>query len=452
MECMESDLLIEKWVQENDSTFMPLPDIEFEPHLLISKVRKHYMEHVIKLLALNYENNQRLLNKNIYLPSAIWRCAKFIEMTAAQSSMVVNLYRRNIATVISQIKADTKRGKLNRKLFECLKQPPKNEMKTQTNLIMGKDCTCICTCHQRKKVRKESPPLKNYGNITLSDHTTNDAKAADIHINPIASTQINNAMIRKEHQSLSLESHDADEVMLQLEKLFEGGSNDDDIFDGMFSNTIDITFDDSFKKPQSDNCNDNTTVHGKDLIIEKHAAQLKSLDERLVSLSGIIGQDTAPVDSTKTETLTNKNKRITNKWICEEYFLKRKLFELLDQMRDCNRAKLIRLKELLIDLFGDDSDDEGVVSPIDESPEFVTSCKERIAPWVVKLLTPYYIKGRIRGKALFKSLAKHLIRLIYQCSKYPEQYEVKDFVQDFLHNHKLIRCEADFKEFRIENI
>lgn len=90
---------------------------------------------------------------------------------------------------------------------------------------------------------------------------------------------------------------------------------------------------------------------------------------------------------------------------------------------------------MLADLFGDDSDDEDVMSPLEETPEFVTSCKERIAPWVVKLLTPYYIKGRIRGKALFKSLAKHLIRLIYQCSKYPGKcpciFKVVKYVPSF---------------------
>lgn len=77
---------------------------------------------------------------------------------------------------------------------------------------------------------------------------------------------------------------------------------------------------------------------------------------------------------------------------------------------------------MLQDLFGEDSDDETVVSPLEESSDFIISCKERIAPWVVKILTPYYVKGRIRGKSLFKSLAKHLIKLIYQCSKYPCEY------------------------------
>lgn len=79
----------------------------------------------------------------------------------------------------------------------------------------------------------------------------------------------------------------------------------------------------------------------------------------------------------------------------------------------------MQIKELLANLFGDDSEDEGVMSPLEETPEFTVSCKERIAPWVVKLLTPYFFKGRIKGKALFKAVAKHLIKLIYQCSRYP---------------------------------
>lgn len=77
---------------------------------------------------------------------------------------------------------------------------------------------------------------------------------------------------------------------------------------------------------------------------------------------------------------------------------------------------------MLTHLFGNDSDDDEIMSPLDETPEFIVSCKERIAPWVVKLLTPYFRKGRIQGKALFKALAKHLIGLIYQCSRYPRKF------------------------------
>lgn len=38
MEDWESDNIVEQWIRENDDTFMSLPTIECNPHLLISKV------------------------------------------------------------------------------------------------------------------------------------------------------------------------------------------------------------------------------------------------------------------------------------------------------------------------------------------------------------------------------------------------------------------------------
>lgn len=38
MEECESDNIVEKWIQEHDKSYMPLPSFESEPHLLISKV------------------------------------------------------------------------------------------------------------------------------------------------------------------------------------------------------------------------------------------------------------------------------------------------------------------------------------------------------------------------------------------------------------------------------
>ncbi|CAG4959955.1 unnamed protein product [Colias eurytheme] len=450
MDNADPDKIIEHWLQDNDISGMSLPDIEYEPHLLISKVRKHYMEEIIKLLSLNYEKNQRLVNKNIYLPSAIWRCAKILEMSAAKNSMLVELYRKNIVTVIKDLKSDTNNGKLYKKLSECLHKPPENDKKLQTSLTMPKDCTCTCTCYQRKKVRKFSEPFSmDHNRGILMDpnqqNIHNLLKESEITKGPDTSFQ--NCEIGVKCNAPMPESNDAEDVMQQLEKLFEGGSNEEDIFDGILCNSIDFSFNEGTKMShnyvQDESCNT-----GRASLIEEQAAQIKSLDERLTTLTGVLEN---AIDNSKTEAIKHK-KPSSNKWICEEYFLKVKLFELLDQLRDCNRAKLNRIKVLLADLFGEDSDDEGVVSPLDETPEFVASCKERITPWVVKLLTPYYVKGRIKGKALFKALARHLIRLIYQCSRYPEEYEVQNFIKDFLHNHKTIRCEADFKQFRIENI
>ncbi|XP_013186298.1 uncharacterized protein LOC106131672 [Amyelois transitella] len=461
MDTWDNEGHIDKLISDYDDTFMPLPDIEFQPHLLISKVRKHYMEYIIKLLSLNYETNQRLLNKNIYLPSAIWRCAKNIEMNAAQTCMVVQLYRKNVTELIKDIKKDTTKGKLNKKLYECLRNAPSNEKKLQTTLVRSKDCTCQCTCSQRKRPRVlESPQKQKLGLLTES---SNNSTAQPQVEKPVESQscpvpqilQISNnanqtSNISQAPTRISVESQDSDELLLQLEKLFQGDPNDDDIFEGTFCDTYDFATNDDNKKIQTALETNSQLITDKQCVIEDHAAQIKSLDERLASLTGLLANNSDNIIQQKQE--APKQKRNSSKWLCEEYFLKVKLHEKLDLIRDTNRKKLSRIKQILSDLFGDDSDDEDVVSPLDETADFVISCKERIAPWVVKLLTPYYIRGRIRGKALFKSLAKHLIRLIYQCSRYPSEYEVQSFVNDFLDNHKMIRCEADFKQFKIDNL
>ncbi|XP_063832594.1 uncharacterized protein LOC135081740 [Ostrinia nubilalis] len=480
MELGDTDHLLDKMLCDYDDTVMSLPAFEAEPHLLISKVRKHYFEYVIKLLSVNYEQNQKLLNKNIYLPSAIWRCAKSIEMNAAQTCMVVQLYRKSIVAVIKELKSDTKNGKLHRKLFEYLRTPPGNDKKTQTEPINVNDCMCQCACNSQKKRRKvPMSPVGNHidklNNGTAAEYqNTNQpvytipvienlhvdspqmAKEKNLISDQTLQTQGMPVMLTKPNMlsmnqstRMSIESQDSDDLMQQMEKLFQGDSQEDDIFEGGLCDAYEtIVHEDGAKKSTEPN-----SASIPESVIENHAAQIKSLDERVSSLVGLlVNTNDNNIPQEKPEENPKIKKRNSSKWICEEYFLKLKLYELLDEIGDKNRKKLARIKEMFTELFGDDSDDEGIMSPLEETPEFVISCKERIAPWVIKLLTPFYIKGRIRGRALFKAVAKHLIRLIYQCSKYPHEYEVHSFVSDFLENHKMIRCEADFKQFRIDNL
>ncbi|XP_039759958.1 uncharacterized protein LOC120633706 [Pararge aegeria] len=448
MEEWESDIIVEKWLQEHDPTVMPLPSLESEPHLLISKVRKHYMEYLIKLLAVNYEKNQKLLNKNIYLPSAIWRCAKMIEMSAAQASMVVQIYRNSISEVIKGLKKSTSNSLLYRKLYECLHYAPENEKKTQTTNSRSKDCNCQCSCNQRKKMKRISEsPIDMSKNLELPNSNNVLAQIPNnIVIHPNTDiNMVNHSSSPKNNTRTSIDIQDSDEIMLQLDKLFQGEETDEDLFHSALCMTDNSKINDESAMPS------NIKAHQVNLPIQQNQETQKCFDERLALISGILVNNPENSAQHPVHCTIKKSIARTSKWLCEEYFQKVKLYELLDQIRDNDRNKFRRVKQRLLDLFGDDSDDEGVVSPLEESHDFVTSCKERMAPWIVKILTPYYIKGRIKGKNLFKSLVKHLIRLIYQCSKYPHEYEVLSFIKDFLDAHKVIRCEADFKKFRIEN-
>ncbi|CAH1636028.1 unnamed protein product [Spodoptera littoralis] len=459
----DHDLFVEQFLLEDESNTMPLPDIESDPQLLISKVRKYYMEYIIRLLSTNYETHQKLVNKNIYLPSAIWRCAKKLEATAAQACMVVQIYRKNIISVIEELKRDTNKGKLNKKLYNCLNKPPENSKKTQTpSTFINNNCQCAYSKRKRHGM-SESPKNFEKQMSNISDKIINNGNSMStttyVSINTPCPMQTESETVTQVTSSttmpmlskrMSVESQDSDELMMQLEKLFQGDTNDDnDLFDSalLFESKTETVQEDHTKI--SSNVVDSNLNNNQDSIIENHAAQIKSLDERLANLAGLLVANDLPVQKTEVQ---KQRRRVTSKWICEEYFLKQKLHDLLDQIGDRDRKELEKIKQKFVQLFGADSDEEEILSPLDETNEFITSCKERIAPWVVKLLTPYYVKGHIKGKSIFKALAKHLIRLIYQCSRYPEQYEVTSFVSDFLKNHKTIRCEADFKEFRIENI
>ncbi|PZC77412.1 hypothetical protein B5X24_HaOG203460 [Helicoverpa armigera] len=370
--------------------------------------------------------------------------------------------------MVNELKRDTAKGKLNKKLYSYLHKPPENDKKTQTSNTM-KNVNCQCAHAKRKRHRESTSPKQDDKQLSslVSNDKSNTPVAANSHCQtaypPLASNNLPPMQTQTEvptvepvqhmaplqNKRMSVESQDSDELMMQLEKLFQGDANDDDLFEGALYDKLDTTQEDQTKKNTT--LLDNTVNNSRqDAVIENHAAQIRSLDERLANLAGMLVSNDNNVPQ---KTDVQKQRRSgSSKWLCEEYFLKQKLHELLDQIGDTDRKALDKIKEKFAYLFGYDSDDEEILSPLDETPEFVVSCKERIAPWVVKLLTPYYIKGHIKGKGIFKALAKHLIRLIYQCSRYPEEYEVTSFVSDFLKNHKTIRCEADFKEFRIENI
>ncbi|KAL4719268.1 hypothetical protein ACJJTC_016893 [Scirpophaga incertulas] len=459
-------------IDQNDFEFdisMPLPDIEYEPQLLISKVRKHYMNYLIKLLTINYENSHKLLNKNLYLPSAIWKCAKIIEANATQSCMVTQLYRKNIVPVIKCLKQDINKGKLNRKLLECLRKAPENDKSVQTMSTLNNNCDCQCLCNKRKKRRQTSQNNQRH-RININDIDQNalnipsinledDKKEIDKNSKPLLPFTANNKCdigVSPILSKTSTEPQDTDELTLQLQKLFySDNSQEDELFE---SRTYDA-FDNFAKEKVAPKTIPIETITSQvpESIIENHAAQIKSLDERLASLTGLLlGANNENISTTLPEKIDKMSKNVKvppSKWLCEEYFHKSELYDLLYEMGGLNRQKLAKIKQTLLELFGENSEDEdNIMSPLDETSDFIISCKQRITPWVVNTLTPLYVKGRIKDKTLFKLLTRHLLKIIYKCSKYPKEYEVNNFVSDFMENHKVIECEADFMKFKIHDL
>lgn len=252
------------------------------------------------------------------------------------------------------MKNDTKKGKLNRKLYECLNKPPQNDKKTQTNNdFKEKSCQCELTKRKRRHVNSVSPkplPVQNYPpeSIVVSDNSNSYSGYEYVPINstlttlpkiPQSVTNITaqgNANSPLPNHRGSIES-DPDELMLQLEKLFQGDQNDNDIFEGVLCDRLDM-LDDSTKKAATHIMLDTSTNNTiQDSVIENHAAQIKSLDERLASLTGLLINNDSSTQKTDSQ---KPNKHGSSKWLCEEYHLKHKLYELLDQIGDNNRKNL----------------------------------------------------------------------------------------------------------------
>ena len=124
-----------------------------------------------------------------------------------------------------------------------------------------------------------------------------------------------------------------------------------------------------------------------------------------------------PIES---ETVENKHKRRINSiWFVERVYqvskLKAKMTEL--SLKDYRRHG--RVKEKFIELFGETDDEEMMPDSPICIEEHLTACKERIAPWIVKHLMPFYKKRRIKDRQLFKIVAKHVADMLIIENTFP---------------------------------
>ncbi|KAF7987286.1 hypothetical protein HCN44_003048 [Aphidius gifuensis] len=131
-------------------------------------------------------------------------------------------------------------------------------------------------------------------------------------------------------------------------------------------------------------------------------------------------------------------------WLVERINQITKLRDKMMNISIKNYRKHGRLKEKFIVLFGydDDADEMMPESPI-HIEEHLTSCKERIAPWVVRYLMPYYTKKIIDNKLLFKLVAKHIANVLILQNTFPEEETVNEYINKYFQNKTFIKTEND---------
>jgi len=120
------------------------------------------------------------------------------------------------------------------------------------------------------------------------------------------------------------------------------------------------------------------------------------------------------------ETIEEKRKRKTNAiWFVERVHQVSKLRIKMTDLSLVNYRKHGRMKEKFLYLFGDSEKEEMMPDSPICIEEHLPACKERIAPWIVRYLMPFYKKRKIKDRQLFKTVAKYIADMLIMKNTFP---------------------------------
>lgn len=120
------------------------------------------------------------------------------------------------------------------------------------------------------------------------------------------------------------------------------------------------------------------------------------------------------------ETIESKQKQKVNAiWFVERVHQVSKLKAKMTELSLTNYRRYGRVKEKFLRLFGEFEEEEMMPDSPICIEEHLPACKERIAPWIVKYLMPFYKKRRIKDRHLFKVVAKYIADMLIIENTFP---------------------------------
>lgn len=120
------------------------------------------------------------------------------------------------------------------------------------------------------------------------------------------------------------------------------------------------------------------------------------------------------------ETIESKQKQKVNAiWFVERVHQVSKLKAKMTELSLTNYRRHGKIKEKFLRLFGEFEEDEMMPDSPICIEEHLPACKERIAPWIVKYLMPFYKKRRIKDRQLFKAVAKYITDMLIIENTFP---------------------------------
>lgn len=469
---------------------------------LTTTVRAVYFSYLHKCLLTNYILCYKEKNEEIPCDQ-LKSCANHMELLAVRSSLETTLYRQNMLKLISDIKSHTSEKKAYKNLIIFLETPPRKvDVAVQTinswaELERADNVQSVSTTSNFDEFffTKETPEHKqdNELNNENEDYTMfsqltvcNDTASPTIN-----STNVNDTEINKFNNETDEEKDD--KMLVDDEDTMKGEDS------SMQDNSNAQIANQSGVKNEDENSQDSLLQHMEDMfcesddssdlmtLIEKHSGVTKaSVDKEINSLLPPNSNDACNVPGNNSNTKVNSTKlnnanmsnpsagrysfsyykemknREANKslpaevemaerqkrransiWFIERVYQVAKLKAKMTELSLTDYRRHERVREKFVELFGD-TDDEDMMpdSPICIE-EHLTACKERIAPWIVHYLMPFYKKRRIKDKQLFKIVAKHIADMLIIKDTFPEQECVSKYIETYFKNKRFIRTKQD---------
>lgn len=120
------------------------------------------------------------------------------------------------------------------------------------------------------------------------------------------------------------------------------------------------------------------------------------------------------------ETIESKQKQKINAiWFVERVHQVSKLKAKMTELSLTDYRRHGRIKKKFLRLFGEFEEEEMMPDSPICIEEHLPACKERIAPWIVKYLMPFYKKRRIKDRHLFKVVAKYITDMLIIENTFP---------------------------------
>ncbi|XP_035721864.1 uncharacterized protein LOC118441497 [Vespa mandarinia] len=484
---------------------MPLPSITGNNYLLPSTpnheflrltamVRAVYFSYLHKCLLSNYivcykQKNQETFNCDLK------KCADQMELNAVRSSLEASLYRQHMLKMISDIKSHTSQKKVYKQLVMLLETPSnKVDVGVQTNNLCLKNNLCD---QHKSNTTQDACITSNYEELfNVKEILSMDNKVPCIEESNVSLMQ-DNASVK----TLLLKEEDTDKL------IFDEQSQETTIFTQTVSTGSSIQQPIECVQNDDENSQDSLLQHMEDMfcesddssdlttLIEKHSGVSKaSVDKEISKMSLESDNNTLtsnfkkhieesnnipksnvkmsntvqgkfsfsyykemknraekPMEINKEETIECKQETSESKqkkktdgiWFVERVHQVSKLKTKMTELSLTNYRKHGKIKEKFIELFGESEEEEMMPDSPICIEEHLTACKERIAPWIVKYLMPFYKKRRIKDRQLFKAVAKHIADMLIIENTFPEENCVNKYIDNYFRNRKFIRTSQD---------